>query len=71
MNAIDPAICPLCGSTHMCAMEVAKAAGRPLERCWCVDAVFTSEVLQALPEDAKGKACICADCSSKFKTLEK
>jgi hypothetical protein len=36
-----------------------------------VDAVFTPEVLKALPEVSKGKACICADCSSKFKTLEK
>jgi len=71
MDAIDPAICPLCGSTNMCAMEVAKATGRPLERCWCVDAVFTPEVLKALPENAKGKACICAECSSQFKTLEK
>jgi len=71
MDAIDPAICPLCGSTNMCAMEVAKATGKPLERCWCVDAVFTPEVLKALPENAKGKACICAECSSQFKTLEK
>ena len=71
MDAIDPAICPLCGNTNMCAMEVAKATGKPLERCWCVEAVFTPEVLKALPENAKGKACICAECSSKFKTLEK
>ena len=71
MEAIDPAICPLCGSANMCAMEVAKATGKPLEHCWCVDAVFTPELLKALPEAAKGKACICAECSSKFKTLEK
>jgi hypothetical protein len=64
MNAIDPSICPLCGSTNMCAMEVAKATGRPLERCWCVDAVFTPEVLESLPEEAKGMACICAKCAS-------
>jgi hypothetical protein len=71
MDAIDPAICPLCGSTNMCAMEVAKATGGPLERCWCVDAVFTAELLESLPEEAKGNACVCAECSSKFKTLEK
>ncbi len=62
MDAIDPSICPLCGSTNMCAMEVAKATGKPLERCCCVDAVFTAEVLKALPEDAK--ACICAQCAA-------
>ena len=64
MDVIDPAICPLCGSANMCAMVVAKAAGRPLERCWCVKAVFTPELLNALPEDAKGKACICAQCAA-------
>ena len=35
MGAIDPAICPLCGSANMCAMEVDEATGKPLERCWC------------------------------------
>jgi hypothetical protein len=52
-------------------MEVAKVTGKPVERCWCVDVVFPPEVLKALPEAAKGKACICAECSSKFKNLEK
>ena len=65
MDAIDPAICPLCGSTNMCAMEVAKTTGKPLERCWCVDAVFTPELLESLPEAAKGKACVCFNCASK------
>lgn len=64
MGAIDPTICPLCGSTNMCAMEVAKATGKPVERCWCVDAVFTPEVLKALPEDAKGNACVCIKCAA-------
>jgi len=27
MDAINPSICPLCGSTNMCAMEAAKATG--------------------------------------------
>jgi len=64
MDTIDSATCPLCESTNMCAMEVAKATGRPLERCWCVDAVFTPEVLELLPEEAKGKACICNNCAA-------
>ena len=71
MLPIDPAGCPVCGRANHCAVEIAKATGKPVERCWCVDAVFTPELLKALPEAAKGKACICAECSSKFKTLEK
>jgi len=46
-------------------MEIAKATGKPLERCWCVDTVFTPEVLEALPEEAKGKACVCSKCANK------
>ncbi len=64
MDSIDPAICPLCESANQCAMEIAKATGKPLERCWCVDAVFTPELLELLPEAFKGKACICAECAS-------
>ena len=37
----------------MCAMEVAKASGKPVERCWCVDALFKPEVLESLPEEAR------------------
>ncbi len=49
----------------MCAMEIVKATGKPVERCWCVDAVFTPELLKSLSEDAKGKACVCAKCADK------
>jgi len=30
-----------------------------------VDAVFTPEWLESLPEEAKGKACVCAECADK------
>ena len=69
MDAIDPAICPLCGSANMCAMEVAKATGKPVERCWCVDVVFTPELLKALPEEAKGKACVCNNCAANAQLI--
>jgi hypothetical protein len=65
MDSIDPAICPLCGSANMCTMEVAKGTGKLIEPCWCVDAVFTPELLEALPERAKGKACVCSKCANK------
>ena len=65
MDAIDPDICSLCGSANICAMEIVKATGKPEERCWSVDAVFTPELLESLSEDAKGKACVCAKCADK------
>jgi len=45
-------------------MEVAKASGTQPERCWCFDAVFADEVMDQVPDEAKGKACICAKCAS-------
>ena len=65
MQVVNPTFCPLCGATNQCAMEIAKATGKPLERCWCVDTVFTPELLEWLPEATKGKACVCVACSSK------
>ena len=61
----SPRYLPLFGSANMCAMEVAKATGKPVERYWCVDAVFTPELLESLHEAAKGKACVCAECADK------
>jgi hypothetical protein len=34
------------------------------ERCWCMDAVFTPAVMGLVPDQSKGKACICAKCAS-------
>jgi hypothetical protein len=65
MTTVDPSACPVCGAANQCAMEISKATGKPLERCWCVDAVFTPELLESLPEASKGKACVCVVCSSK------
>lgn len=45
-------------------MEKAKATGSELERCWCVDAVFTPAVMNQVPKLAKGKACVCARCAA-------
>jgi hypothetical protein len=48
-------------------MEKAKATGTQPERCWCMDAVFTPEVMDLVPDQAKGKACVCAGCVAKVK----
>jgi len=47
-------------------MEKARATGDAPERCWCVDAIFTPEVLALLPAQSQGKACICANCAKSF-----
>jgi hypothetical protein len=63
-KVIDPSKCPICGDTNQCAQEIAKATGTPPERCWCITATFSSEVLDRVPKEAKNKACICSKCVS-------
>ncbi|MBE7523234.1 MAG: cysteine-rich CWC family protein [Burkholderiales bacterium] len=53
----DPARCPRCGAVNACAM----AAGDP-RPCWCTRVVVPAALLDALPDDAKGVACLCAAC---------
>jgi hypothetical protein len=45
------------------AMEKLKETGSKPQRCWCMDAVFTPSVKGQVPDEAKGKACICAKCA--------
>lgn len=49
--------CPLCGRDNQCGM----AAGAP--SCWCTKATIPPEVLQAIPESAQGKVCVCPSCA--------
>ena len=69
MLPIDPAGCPVCGRANHCAVEIAKAAGRPVKPCWCVDAVFTPELLAKVPQAAQGMACVCPVCAASPKTV--
>jgi hypothetical protein len=67
METIDPSVCPLCGAANQCAMEIAKATGRPVERCWCVDSMFTPELLATVPQATQGLSCICAGCAASHR----
>jgi hypothetical protein len=60
--AIDPARCPLCGAPNLCACEAGRASGQPQPPGWCAQAHFPPQLLERLPEAARGKACICAAC---------
>ena len=43
---------------------IEKLSDGEYQRCWCMDAVFTPAVMDLVPEQAQGKACICAKCAS-------
>lgn len=42
------------------ANECGLAAGK--SECWCFEAKIAPEVLERVPEEAKGKVCVCAKC---------
>jgi len=65
MNAsipADPTRCPLCGADNRCAMELERATGQAQPACWCTTTTFPPDLLERLPEAARGQACICAAC---------
>ncbi len=59
-TSVDPCRCPLCGGPNRCAM--AQPEPQQHTPCWCTRAQFSAQLLQQVPEVARGKACICPDC---------
>jgi hypothetical protein len=59
-------ICPLCGQPNQCARvhtdTDAGCAGAASLACWCATEEFTPELLQLIPEAARGRACVCQSC---------
>ncbi|EQB86736.1 hypothetical protein J2Z44_000317 [Clostridium punense] len=52
-------ICPICGKDNNCQ--------HGNKDCWCNTIVVPKHVIDMVPEDKKGKACICRDCIEKYK----
>lgn len=52
--------CPLCGGPNGCA---AAASGSFRTPCWCSGVVFSPQALAAVPEAARGRACLCRGCA--------
>ncbi|HQQ70188.1 MAG TPA: cysteine-rich CWC family protein [Alicycliphilus sp.] len=59
MSESNSAQCPLCGQSNRCAI----AAGLSLEQCWCMSRPVAPAVLQRLPPEQRGLACICPQCA--------
>ena len=59
----DPTLCPLCGQQNRCAMEIERETGVKQPPCWCSQTRFDASLLLKVPEQARGKACICAACA--------
>ncbi|HSW17451.1 MAG TPA: cysteine-rich CWC family protein [Ramlibacter sp.] len=61
--AVDPNLCPLCGSPNTCAMEQERESGQKQPPCWCTTVDFSVEVLSRVPPQAQLRACICRACA--------
>ena len=55
---MDEKICPICGKPNNCKYGEGN--------CWCKDVVIPKKVLDMVPDDKKGKACICKSCIEKY-----
>ncbi len=50
--------CPICGMDNQCQHGEAT--------CWCTTAVIPKHVLDMVPDELKGKACVCKSCVEKY-----
>lgn len=51
-------ICPICGEDNNCQHGE--------KECWCNTIKIPEHILNMVPEDKKGKACICKSCIEKY-----
>ena len=57
MKYRDIRTCPLCGNDNNC---------KDNKECWCYRVTIPKELLDRIPEDKKGKACVCKTCIDNF-----
>lgn len=62
MNNLQNHTCPLCGKPNDCAL--ANCATLKVE-CWCANAEVSKVAITKIPENLRGKACLCISCASK------
>ncbi|NLY77941.1 MAG: cysteine-rich CWC family protein [Tissierellia bacterium] len=51
-------ICPICGGPNNCQHGEAS--------CWCQEVVIPKHIIEMVPEDKRGKVCICISCIEKY-----
>jgi hypothetical protein len=55
--------CPLCNQPNECGI---KAVQEGQADCWCFHVSMPKELLEQLPAEHRGKACICRSCLSHY-----
>jgi len=44
-------------------MEVERITGEKQPPCWCTQADFSAQLLERIPTEARGRACVCSACA--------
>jgi hypothetical protein len=52
--------CPLCGADNRCAPASSGSFDTP---CWCTGVRIDAAVLERIPAEARGVACLCERCA--------
>lgn len=53
--------CPLCGAANECAPALQGKCG---VECWCTSVTVSQKALARIPDELKGKACLCRACAT-------
>jgi len=53
--------CPVCGVSNECAVARSGQFDTP---CWCKNVTFSTNALARVPEEMRGKACLCPQCAA-------
>lgn len=56
----DRCVCPFCGGDNNCGTCVGDSS------CWCTLVVVSVGLIQLLPENQRGRNCICRSCISMY-----
>jgi len=55
-------LCPLCGQPNQCAMHAQRDGTHASQACWCTQVKIGADLLDRIPDQARGQACVCAAC---------
>ena len=51
-------MCPLCGKPNNCL--------KGNKNCWCNYVMIPKELIEKIPEEERGKSCICKECVDNY-----
>jgi len=54
--------CPICGEENKC-----KTGAGEHGHCWCDIPEFPKGIFELVPEESRGKHCICLNCLNLYK----